>query len=250
MPLTKVRKAPYKELFETSCAFFTYLRNPPLNQLIINSPETSSKITDVTVACEYIIARMPDWLADLCSLIPTARFQRFRTHMKITRKAAKDIVDAQTELFASGKEGSKDVMAILGKQCQIFGRKYDVQSCALAVKANLSENSKTKLSEEEILSQMTYEFLLRTFTGMYLGLRNSTLFLAGHDTTALTTSWLLYELSRRPDYQSRIRDEIKSARAQAEQRGDSDLTITDLDAMPLMLAAMKVHLHLYFLMCF
>jgi len=67
----------------------------------------------------------------------------------------------------------------------------------------------------------------------------STLFLAGHDTTANTTDWILYELSRNLGYQNKIREEIKSTRAAAAERGDLELTIADLDSMKYTLAAMK-----------
>ncbi|KAK0480441.1 cytochrome P450, partial [Armillaria luteobubalina] len=48
------------------------------------------------------------------------------------------------------------------------------------------------MDEDEVLSQ------LANFT------------LAGEDTTAAAMAWTLYELSRRPDYQARVREEIRS----------------------------------------
>jgi cytochrome P450 len=69
---------------------------------------------------------------------------------------------------------------------------------------------------------------------------SSTLMLAGHETTASTLTWAFYELSKHPEYQKKIREEIKSARAQASQRGDDELSIADLDSMKYLLAAMKV----------
>jgi len=67
----------------------------------------------------------------------------------------------------------------------------------------------------------------------------TTLFLAGHETTASTTTWALYELSRHPDFQNKVREEIKETRAQAANRGDSDLSVADLDSMKYLLALMK-----------
>ena len=58
-----------------------------------------------------------------------------------------------------------------------------------------------------------------------------TLTLAGHETTASTLSWLLYELAHKPKFQARVRDEIRAARAQVSARGDSRFNMDDLDGM-------------------
>lgn len=73
--------------------------------------------------------------------------------MQTTRGVAKDIVDTQSELYATGKEGSKDVMAILGETNL---SNIGVSPNPRQVRANLSEDEKTKLSQDEIISQMTY----------------------------------------------------------------------------------------------
>ncbi|KAK0451235.1 cytochrome P450 [Desarmillaria tabescens] len=54
------------------------------------------------------------------------------------------------------------------------------------------------MDEDEILSQ------LATFT------------LGGEDTTAATIAWTLYELSKRPDYQARVREELQKGPAEYE----------------------------------
>ena len=64
--------------------------------------------------------------------------------------------------------------------------------------------------------------------------------LAGHETTAQTTSWILYELAKNHEVQSRLRDEVKAIRAQAAYRGDEQLSIADLDSMKYLLAVIKV----------
>jgi hypothetical protein len=66
------------------------------------------------------------------------------------------------------------------------------------------------------------------------------LLVAGHDTTASSLSWLLYELSKHPQDQRRIRDEIKTARASAEARGDDDLLPSDFNNMDFTNAVIKV----------
>jgi cytochrome P450 len=64
--------------------------------------------------------------------------------------------------------------------------------------------------------------------------------LAGHESTGSTTTWALYELARHPDFQDKVRDEIRATRDQATQRGDGELSVADLDSMKCLLALMKV----------
>ncbi|KIJ31170.1 hypothetical protein M422DRAFT_267252 [Sphaerobolus stellatus SS14] len=157
---------------------------------------------DISFAVETILGYLPSWFTYLIVRLPIGRFKRIHDYITVAIEVAQEIVDKQTSLYLDGKEGSKDVMSIL-------------------VRANLSEDPKSKLSAEEILPQMT------------------TLFLAGHDTTAVTAAWALYQLSLHREYQTLIREEIAATRAAAAERGDSDLTIADLDSMKYLLAAMK-----------
>jgi cytochrome P450 len=64
--------------------------------------------------------------------------------------------------------------------------------------------------------------------------------LAGHETTANSVTWALYELARHPEFQNEVRKEIEATRAQAAQRGDGELSVADLDSMKYLLALMKV----------
>jgi hypothetical protein len=64
--------------------------------------------------------------------------------------------------------------------------------------------------------------------------------LAGHETTASTLTWALYELSRHLEVQIELREEIKTMRAQAARRGNGELSVADLDSMKCLLALMKV----------
>ena len=68
----------------------------------------------------------------------------------------------------------------------------------------------------------------------------ATLTIAGHETTASTLSFALYELARHPAYQARMRDEIRAARARVAERGGTEFTTEDLDALTLSVNAIKV----------
>ena len=66
----------------------------------------------------------------------------------------------------------------------------------------------------------------------------STLLFAGHDTTATTLTWYLWELAKHPESQERVRAEIIATRA---KNGGKELSITDLDSMAFTQATLKVH---------
>ncbi len=86
----------------------------------------------------------------------------------------------------------------------------------------MSENPKTQLEHEEIMAQM------------------QTLTFAGHETTASTLSWMFWELAKHPSYQTRMREEIRAAKAALNARGGDRFTIDDLDSMTTVLNAIKV----------
>lgn len=90
----------------------------------------------------------------------------------------------------------------------------------LLVRANAAENPKQRLSDEEMVAQM------------------STLTLAGHETISTTLSFLLWELAKAPEYQTLMREEILITRENLSS--DSEFSIEELDGMPYTVAAIKV----------
>ncbi|KAM5531332.1 hypothetical protein V8D89_014461 [Ganoderma adspersum] len=141
--------------------------------------------------------------------IPTKDHIRFRQTLGVVNKFAKSLIDEKTEaVLAGAAENKKDIMSIL-------------------VKANASEDPKSRLTETEMMSQM------------------ATFILAGHETTAASMTWLLYELARHPEYQQQMRDEVRAIRARVTERGDTDFAVAELDAMTYCLAAMKEVLRLH-----
>jgi alkylphenol/PAH-inducible cytochrome P450 monooxygenase len=91
----------------------------------------------------------------------------------------------------------------------------------------MSENPSLQLSKEEMVSQMA------AFT------------LAGHETTANTLAWLLWELSKSPHFQDKSREEIKQKRADIAARGGeaTDFSMEDLESMPFLQALLKAKLN-------
>ncbi|KIJ66688.1 hypothetical protein HYDPIDRAFT_108600 [Hydnomerulius pinastri MD-312] len=137
--------------------------------------------------------------------LPTREYKRFSTYLQTAFRTGKELIGDK----ASGTEkGNKDIISIL-------------------VQSNQTEDDRFRMSEKEMLSQI------------------AALLVAGHDTTASSLTWMLYELSKHPEDQQRIRDEIKAARARAEARGDDDLIPSDYDAMTFTNAAFKEALRLH-----
>jgi len=65
----------------------------------------------------------------------------------------------------------------------------------------------------------------------------------GHDTTASTLSWVFYELSRHPEAQQKLRNEIREMKKQVSKRGDLDLSVADVDSMKYLSAIIKVYIY-------
>jgi cytochrome P450 len=68
--------------------------------------------------------------------------------------------------------------------------------------------------------------------------------LAGHETTANTLSWTLLELCKYPEYQKKLRSEIRASEVKIRERGDADFTWKDYESMPYLMSVIKVRLPL------
>jgi len=130
------------------------------------------------------------------------RLKRVRETKKMAMKVAKEMVEEKAETLLEGK-GSRDIFSLL-------------------VKANMDAEAKNKMTEDEMLAQMC------------------TILFAGHETTSNSLSWILLELARHPEMQSRLRAEIRKTDAAARARGDAQLTMADFEAMPYTTAVIKV----------
>ncbi|PBK73360.1 cytochrome P450 [Armillaria solidipes] len=119
----------------------------------------------------------------------------------LTLQVAKQLLNEKYEALAADKP-KRDIMSLL-------------------VKANVSENPKTRLNEEELIGQM------------------NTIMFAGHETTANTLSWTFLELARHPEVQDQLRAEIREKERVIFSRGDTEFSVQDLDSMPYLTAVVK-----------
>ncbi|KIK60069.1 hypothetical protein GYMLUDRAFT_226369 [Collybiopsis luxurians FD-317 M1] len=99
--------------------------------------------------------------------------------------------------------------------------KKDIMTLLVQANTDVSHNIKSRLSEEELLACM------------------QALMFAGHETTANTLTWMLYELARSPRLQERLRAEIRCTEQRIMSRRDAEITIQDLESMPLLGAVVK-----------
>ncbi|PBK59314.1 cytochrome P450 [Armillaria solidipes] len=141
---------------------------------------------------------LPEWVFSLISRLPNrdaARLGRFRD---VATKVSRPMFEKQlVEVANDANPAEKDIVNVLAMSYLADGAK--------------------KMSDIEIDSQL------------------ATFIIAGHDTTATTMAWLLYELSRHPEDQVKVREEI----AMTKSKAPGPLKSSDYDSMPLLNAVIK-----------
>ncbi|KAH8120630.1 cytochrome P450 [Phellopilus nigrolimitatus] len=126
------------------------------------------------------------------------------------------------ELVRSKKQA---ILAEVGSTKEI----WDKDILSLLIKANLSENPAQRLSDSDLLDQL------------------STFLFAGTDTTAISIAWSLYYLAHFPEIQTRLRDELATLPCGASVNPSYQLEtdpIAVLDALPFLDAVVRETLRL------
>jgi hypothetical protein len=161
----------------------------------------------------------PDFLLRCVRYLPLREYRRQRTFFDYSQGFSRDLVRQSME-----KHDGKDVMSVL-------------------LRANGSEDPKDKMSNDEVVCQIScaraFTFFKPILTHSFAHAlpKRSNIMLAGHDTTASTLSWFLWEIAKHPESQERIRTEVAAFR---EQKGEELPTAADLDNMTYTQAALKV----------
>ncbi|KAJ6510946.1 cytochrome P450 [Mycena sanguinolenta] len=140
------------------------------------------------------------WVRFIVDYAPFQTLRNGRRAARLATQIAKELVDEKTEALLAGKS------------------KHDIMS--LLVKANASTNEQANLSEAEVLAQIT-------------------IMTAGHETTANTMCWTLFELTKNPDVQAKLRAEIQATERAIHARGDTEFTAADFESMAYTTAVMK-----------
>ena len=101
----------------------------------------------------------------------------------------------------------------------------------------MNSYAKNKLTDDELFSQMRCARSSLLFSWSFTKLWMTSLILfAGHESISLTLGWILLELARHPEMQTRLRAEIRETEAAIRVRGDTHFTGTDFEAMPYAMA--------------
>ena len=186
--------------------------------------QPSVAVTFFRATWDYI----PTPILRLFYFIPANPFTRIRSLRTVFTGYGKQILREQrAELDIEKTSKSKDVMSLLSELTCPPNLSPALTRLHVAVKANLTADPKTRLSDAELMAELF------------------TLTLAGHETTSSSLTFLTYELARHPEYQARMRKEIQERRALIISRGDTDFTIEDLDSLTLTMNAIKVHMFFY-----
>ncbi|KAK0475531.1 cytochrome P450 [Armillaria novae-zelandiae] len=175
----------------------------PLTKAYTNMAfDTFAAATNNSTLSLCLMDWLPRWIVRfLVDKAPVKRLEHLRKTHDLTLRVAKQLLNQKYEALAADKP-KKDIMSLL-------------------VKANISENPKTRLNEEELIGQM------------------NTIMFAGHETTANTLSWTFLELARHPEVQNRLRAEIREKEKVIFNRGDTESSVQDLDSMPYLTAVVK-----------
>nr|VWP01102.1 N/A [Ganoderma boninense] len=176
-------------------------------------PESSlAFIVSFTVqALSYVL---PDWIIRrILRATPTKQVQKIMDISDVIVNRSKDIIAEKRETLLKG-----DVA-----MAHQVGEGKDLMSICL--RANLAATEKEKLSDEELLAQM------------------STFILAGMDTSSNALSRTLHLLSQHPSVQSKLRAEIVEARG--GPGGDSDIPFDDVMKLPYLDAVCRETLRLH-----
>ncbi|KAK0204382.1 cytochrome P450 [Desarmillaria ectypa] len=168
-----------------------------LNNLFYNSELFLSRAEILFSALPRVL---PKPLLKVMDLIPSRRRKHFSSFNVAAKKVGQKLLKENIEGNDLDSSTGKDVLSILAR-------------------ANSQEEENKRLSDDEVLAQI------------------ATLTLAGHETTASTLTWSLFELCNHPEQQDRIRTEIAEVRSRYATKGE--LTSADYDSMPFMNAVIK-----------
>ncbi|KAK1221162.1 hypothetical protein PQX77_016039 [Marasmius sp. AFHP31] len=147
----------------------------------------------------------PRAFTSILELKKTNEDKRFAHWVARSQAVSQDLVKNQAENGGDGGKGN-DLLNVVARSLE-------------------TEDSRKALNPVEALSQMT------------------TIIFVGHETTAITMNWVLYELSRHPKDQEKLFQEIRDAR---ERNGnDGEFSVKDLEGMIYLNAVIRETLRLH-----
>ncbi|PBK85490.1 cytochrome P450 [Armillaria gallica] len=182
-----------------------------LRTVFIDSQSNPSSLELMLMA---LIRLLPDTPLKFLKLVPT----RETRHLSNVGDMAKQVArTAFSRRMGNGDEGNRDLVDVLGRT-----------------------RTAGQMEDDEVEAQLGQVFLSGISSLIDVFSHCSTFVIAGHETTATTLGWLLYELAAHPEDQNKIREEISQGRLQ-----NGKLSSTDYDSMTFLNATIKEALRLH-----
>jgi cytochrome P450 len=119
---------------------------------------------------------------------------------------------------------------------------------SLLVRANLSEKPSQRLSDDAVLARESTSDPYSLNTALSNPTEIPIFLIAGHETTANSLAFTLFELARRPDLQNQLRDEARQFALPSGTAGNEPLdseTLDALDQLPLLDAVVRESLRVH-----
>ncbi len=116
--------------------------------------DTFAVATDNSTLSLCLMEWLPKWVVRfIVEKAPIKRLEHVRMTRDLTDEVAKQLLNEKYEALAADKP-KRDIMSLLGTLL-VFGLFVDMTlTYSMSVKANVSENPKSRLNPEELLSQM------------------------------------------------------------------------------------------------
>ena len=145
-----------------------------------------------------IMLQLASLYLPLVGRIPNERANALKASAKLLNEAAQSIIDERKQMAMNGNLDKNDLISRM-------------------IKANLETNNPKEMMSDEELSGQVITFLL-----------------AGHETSSTTLTWCMMLLSKHPDVQKKLRDEVNGVlegRALADLSADEISGLKYLDAV-------------------
>ncbi|EIM80594.1 cytochrome P450 [Stereum hirsutum FP-91666 SS1] len=156
--------------------------------------------SDSKVLLQGLTTLIPPRILDLMPYLPSDGLAFLRKNLEMSNEIARKLIASKVAALEEGNIG-RDVLS-------------------LVVKANTTENGKLRLTDEELVPQL------------------STILNADQETTTTFLGWALYELARHPGAQRQLREELQKAKADAGSEG-REVTVSEMEGLPYFNAVIK-----------
>jgi hypothetical protein len=120
------------------------------------SVDTFLQRSDFSLVTEAICGLLPNWvLSILLKTLPNKTISQVQNYTRIARRVAKSLVDRQLDSDIKGTDSCQNILSRLGEDYPWNVSPIAQFAPVWVVNANLSAISSNKLSNDELLAQLT-----------------------------------------------------------------------------------------------